>query len=145
VKKVIQSPSAGDGDSPAGASLVVVIPDVQGAVTTKPSFEISLEKYRTDPDCWSSQEVTTIATGHIGRLGGIAKHRRAIEDKEYARGLARVKWRAQPDTPIPEVVDTFLEILKLEKKPGYKKRVVHRWIADLAPQEQRKPGRRRKD
>jgi hypothetical protein len=145
VKKVIQSPSAGDGDNPAGASLVVAIPDVQGSVTTQPSFEISLEKYRTNPDCESSQEVTAIALSHSGREGGIAKHSQEIKDKEYARNLARYKWQAQSGTSIKEVVDTLLDILKLEKGRAYKKRVVHRWIAELAPQEQRKPGRRRGD
>jgi hypothetical protein len=141
VKKVIQSPSAGDGDSPAGASLVVVIPDVQGAVTTKPSFEISLEKYRTDPDCPSSQEMTTIARGHIGREGGIAKHRQAIEDKEYAQQLARPKWEAQPDETIPDMTDTVNEILKLEGKQ-YATSTVRIWVSEVAPPQAHKPGRR---
>jgi hypothetical protein len=140
----IQSPSAGDGDSPAGASLVVVLPDVQGAVTTQPSFELSLEKYRTNPYCESSQAMTHIARSHINREHAIDKHKQDIEDKEYARGLARDKWRAQP-TPIHELVDTLLDILRLEKGRVYTQRVVHRWIADLAPQDLRKPGRRRKD
>jgi hypothetical protein len=72
-------------------------------------------------------------------------HHNDREDKASSQELAKEKWRAQPDTPIHEMVDTLLDILRKEKGRVYERRVVHRWIADLAPQEQRKPGRRRKD
>jgi hypothetical protein len=76
------------------------------------------------------------------------RHRNDREAKAYAQQLVKPKWQAQPDTPIPEMMDTICEIFKQEgilnlKGKPYVARTIRDWIANLAPPTVRKPGRRK--
>ena len=53
-------------------------------------------------------------------------HQNYRKDKASSRKLAKEKWRAQPDTPIHEMIDTLQDILKLETGRDYAEGVIPR-------------------